>query len=51
MRKKAQQFFEITNSRRTLRFFSSDPIPKDVIHNIIRAAGENKFKKFLYFQN
>ncbi|XP_051165920.1 iodotyrosine deiodinase [Leptopilina boulardi] len=39
MRKKAQQFFEITNSRRTLRFFSSDPIPKDVIHNIIRAAG------------
>lgn len=39
MKERAQEFFEITNSRRTLRFFSSDPIPKDVIHNIIRAAG------------
>lgn len=39
MREKSREFFEIANSRRTLRFFSSVPIPKDVIHNIIRAAG------------
>ncbi|XP_043477920.1 iodotyrosine deiodinase 1 [Leptopilina heterotoma] len=39
MREKSRKFFEIANSRRTLRFFSYDPIPKDVIHNIIRAAG------------
>ncbi|XP_033210452.1 iodotyrosine deiodinase 1 isoform X2 [Belonocnema kinseyi] len=39
MRKKANEFFEIANARRTLRFFSSDPVPKDVIREIIRAAG------------
>jgi hypothetical protein len=33
------EFYNIMSTRRTVRFFSSDPIPADVIRNIIRAAG------------
>lgn len=39
MRDRSQEFYETVNSRRTLRFFSSDPIPRDILHNIIKAAG------------
>jgi iodotyrosine deiodinase len=33
------EFYNLLSTRRTVRFFSSDPIPADVIRNIIRAAG------------
>lgn len=33
------EFCNLMSTRRTVRFFSSDPIPADVIRNIIRAAG------------
>ncbi|XP_012287054.1 iodotyrosine deiodinase 1 isoform X2 [Orussus abietinus] len=33
------EFYNIASARRTLRFFSSDPVPPEVIHNIIRTAG------------
>ncbi|XP_066585038.1 iodotyrosine deiodinase isoform X2 [Prorops nasuta] len=36
---RARKFYELTNARRTLRFFSPDPVPKEVIREIIKAAG------------
>ncbi|XP_011158582.1 iodotyrosine deiodinase 1 isoform X2 [Solenopsis invicta] len=36
---RALEFYHITAARRTLRFFSADPVPKEVIREIIRAAG------------
>lgn len=36
---RASKFYQIANTRRTLRFFSPDPVPKEIIHQIIRAAG------------
>jgi hypothetical protein len=32
-------FYNFMSTRRTVRFFSSDPVPADVIRNIVRAAG------------
>lgn len=37
--KRSQEFYDLMNKRRTVRFFSSDPVPKEIIHNIIRTAG------------
>lgn len=39
--RRAEEFFELLNTRRTVRFFSSDQVPDDIIKNIIRAAGNN----------
>jgi hypothetical protein len=39
MKKKAREFFEHMNKRRTVRNISSDPVPLDVIENIVRTAG------------
>ena len=39
MIKRSQMFFEDLNKRRTLRFFSNKHIPREVIENIIKAAG------------
>ncbi|XP_058805772.1 iodotyrosine deiodinase 1 [Phymastichus coffea] len=39
MCRKSHEFYEIVNARRTIRFFSSDPVSKEVIRNIIKAAG------------
>jgi len=39
MIRKTQQFYEVANGRRSLRFFSDEPVPKQVIENVIRAAG------------
>ncbi|XP_011640913.1 iodotyrosine deiodinase 1 [Pogonomyrmex barbatus] len=36
---RASEFYRIVAARRTLRFFSADPVPKEVIREIIRAAG------------
>ncbi|KAJ9577780.1 hypothetical protein L9F63_005636 [Diploptera punctata] len=37
--RRSQEFYTFMNQRRTVRFFSRDPVPADVIRNIIRAAG------------
>jgi len=36
---RSQEFFELMNTRRTVRFFSPDPIPIEIIRNIIKTAG------------
>lgn len=36
---RAMEFYRIAAARRTLRFFSPDPVPKEVIYEIIKAAG------------
>ncbi|XP_076761906.1 iodotyrosine deiodinase isoform X1 [Xylocopa sonorina] len=36
---RASKFYKIVAARRTIRFFSPDPVPKEVIHEIIKAAG------------
>ncbi|XP_077262647.1 iodotyrosine deiodinase isoform X1 [Temnothorax americanus] len=35
----ASEFYRMVAARRTLRFFSTDPVPREVIREIIRAAG------------
>ncbi|XP_046676939.1 iodotyrosine deiodinase 1-like [Homalodisca vitripennis] len=37
--KRSQEFYQQMDTRRTVRFFSPDPVPREVIHNIIKAAG------------
>lgn len=37
--RRSLEFYEQIKTRRTIRFFSSDPVPVEVIHNIIKAAG------------
>lgn len=36
---RASEFYQMAAARRTLRYFSADPVPKEVIREIIRAAG------------
>nr|XP_023011524.1 iodotyrosine deiodinase 1 isoform X1 [Leptinotarsa decemlineata] len=36
---KSAQFYDLMNKRRTVRHFSSDFVPKEIIHNIIKTAG------------
>lgn len=37
--KRANEFYKKMLARRTLRFFSDDPVPREVIREIIKAAG------------
>nr|XP_027224902.1 iodotyrosine deiodinase 1-like [Penaeus vannamei]XP_027224903.1 iodotyrosine deiodinase 1-like [Penaeus vannamei] len=37
--KRSKEFYEMMNSRRSVRFFSSDPVPREVIENVVRTAG------------
>ncbi|XP_063981762.1 iodotyrosine deiodinase [Diachasmimorpha longicaudata] len=39
LKNRANKFYKICNARRTVRFFSPDPVPLGIIHDIIRAAG------------
>lgn len=39
MIKRSGEFYELMNKRRSVRFFSKDPVPIEVIRNIIKAAG------------
>jgi iodotyrosine deiodinase len=39
MRRRALEFYEEIRKRRTVREFSSEPVPRDVIENALRAAG------------
>lgn len=45
----ALEFYKIVAARRTLRFFNTDPVPKEIIREIIRAAGNTCQVRF--FQN
>jgi iodotyrosine deiodinase len=40
MVKRSQEFFNLLNNRRTLRFYSTEDVPKEVIENIVKAGGE-----------
>jgi len=39
MRGKVEALRDTLSNRRSIRMFSSDPVPKDIIENAIRAAG------------
>ncbi|XP_040285450.1 iodotyrosine deiodinase 1 [Bufo bufo] len=39
MLKRSKEFYELLNQRRSVRFISDEAIPREVIDNIIRAAG------------
>ncbi|KAM4771764.1 iodotyrosine deiodinase 1 [Rhinophrynus dorsalis] len=39
MVKRSKAFYELLNQRRSVRFISDEPVPREVIDNIIRTAG------------
>ncbi|XP_026505549.1 iodotyrosine deiodinase 1 isoform X2 [Terrapene carolina triunguis] len=39
MIKRSKEFYELLNKRRSVRFISDEPVPREVINNIIKAAG------------
>ncbi|KAM4695321.1 iodotyrosine deiodinase 1 [Discoglossus pictus] len=39
MVKRSKDFYELLNQRRSIRFISDEPVPREVIDNIIRTAG------------
>ncbi|KAJ7342046.1 hypothetical protein JRQ81_008452 [Phrynocephalus forsythii] len=39
MVKRSKDFYELLNKRRSVRFISNDPVPIEVIENVIRTAG------------
>lgn len=39
--KRSKHFYELMNQRRTIRKFSSRPVPITVIKNIVRTAGKS----------
>ncbi|XP_077409044.1 iodotyrosine deiodinase [Vanacampus margaritifer] len=36
---RSQRFYALMNQRRSVRFFSPEPVPREVIHNVVRTAG------------
>jgi len=39
MQNRSKEFYELMNNRRTVRFFSDEHVPDEVIENVIRTAG------------
>lgn len=39
MIKRSRSFYELLNKRRSVRFLSDEPVPREVIDNVIRTAG------------
>lgn len=39
MIKRSKEFYELLNKRRSVRFISDEPVPGEVINNVIKAAG------------
>lgn len=37
--KKSEEFYRLMNNRRTVRHFSNEDVPKEIIYNIIKTAG------------
>lgn len=40
MIERSANFFDDMNNRRTCRYYSSEPVPKEVIENIVKTAGK-----------
>lgn len=39
MLERSKDFYALLNQRRSVRFISPEPVPREVIDNVIRAAG------------
>ncbi|CAM4548279.1 unnamed protein product [Caretta caretta] len=39
MIKRSKEFYELLSKRRSVRFISNEPVPREVINNVIKAAG------------
>ncbi len=39
VKKRSKEFYELMNSRRTIREFEKTPVPREVLENIIKTAG------------
>lgn len=39
MTQRSAEFYDDMNNRRTCRYYSSEPVPKEVIENIVKTAG------------
>ncbi|XP_074844807.1 iodotyrosine deiodinase 1 [Carettochelys insculpta] len=39
MIRRSKEFYELLNKRRSVRFISDEPVPREVINNVIKAAG------------
>ncbi|XP_077367086.1 iodotyrosine deiodinase [Festucalex cinctus] len=39
MRRRSESFYALMNRRRSVRFISPEPVPRDVIENVVRTAG------------
>ncbi len=39
MLERSEKFYSLMNLRRSVRFISPEPVPKEVIDNVIRTAG------------
>lgn len=39
MIQRSQEFYELLNKRRSIRFISNEQVPQEVIDNVIKAAG------------
>ncbi|XP_074919542.1 iodotyrosine deiodinase 1 [Chelonoidis abingdonii] len=39
MIKRSKEFYELLSKRRSVRFISDEPVPREVINNVIKAAG------------
>lgn len=39
MVKRSKDFYELLKKRRSVRFISDEPVPREVIDNVIKAAG------------
>ncbi|PSN36766.1 hypothetical protein C0J52_26091 [Blattella germanica] len=49
--RRSGEFYTFMNARRTVRFFSREPVPADVIRNIVRAAGDVERVQQFYQRN
>lgn len=40
MLERSKEFYTLLNQRRSVRFISPEPVPREVIENVIRTAGK-----------
>ncbi len=45
MIQRSAEFYDEMNNRRTLRFYSTEDVPKEVIENIIKTGGNKEIVK------
>ena len=46
---RSRQFYEDMNKRRSLRFYSDEPVPLEVIRNIVKTAGVSSLYNFIFY--